>query len=90
MDLISVTYSFPGVARPDGVLIDLPNRDPRLPRLYQVKAHAQVKETWCAKRIFVFLQDTSAEATEDYYKFLSTMQFPEGTKAGIQKAGELP
>ena len=72
---------------PSETLIQIPNRDPRLPRLYLLKKHAKVKQAWKAKRIFVYLQDTSPAAMEEFYKFVSSMQFPEGTDKGIAKAG---
>lgn len=76
----------PDVPRP-GKLINIAHRDPRLPRLYQVKTHVKVKAEWRAKRIFIYLQDTSPQAMEDYYKYVSKMPFPEGTPNGIRKAG---
>ena len=40
-----------------------------------------------ARRIFVYLQDTSAKAMKDYYDFVSSTPFPEGTEKGVRKAG---
>ena len=75
--------------RVNGVPIELPHRDPRLPQLYRVPSHKKVKADWKAKRIFVYLQDTSPAAMEQYYKFVSTMTFPEGTAAGVAAAFNL-
>lgn len=76
------------VERPNGSHVHIPNRDPRLPHFYLVKNHAQVKKSWGAKRVFVYLQDSSTKAMKDTYDFLSHMKFPEGTARGIKKGGE--
>ena len=75
------------VQKPNGMPVDIPRRDPRLPRFYLVESHDQVKPEWDAKRVFVYLQDTSAQAMEDYNKFLLSMTFPNGTKKAIKDAG---
>ncbi|KAI0739287.1 hypothetical protein C8Q80DRAFT_1124618 [Daedaleopsis nitida] len=80
---------FPNVERPNGTHIRILNRDPHLPHFYLVKMCTQVKKSWGVKHIFVYLQDSSTKAMEDYYKFVSHMMFPEGTQRGIQKAGFL-
>ncbi|KAI0730681.1 hypothetical protein C8Q76DRAFT_690725 [Earliella scabrosa] len=79
---------FPDVPRPKGgVLLEVPHRHPRLPRLYRVDSHVKVKPEWYPKRIFIYLQDTSPAAMEQYYKYVASMPFPEGTKRGIRQAG---
>ena len=71
------------------MVVDIPNRDPRLPQFYLLETHKKVQATWKAKRIFLYLQDTSAKAMEDYYKYVSTMTFPEGTAQGVAAVGTL-
>ena len=72
---------------PNGEPVEIPHRDPRLPRFYRVPSHAKVAAGWRVNRIFVYLQDTSPAAMQEYYKFVSEMTFPEGTDAGIAAAG---
>ncbi|KAI0688826.1 hypothetical protein C8Q76DRAFT_803287 [Earliella scabrosa] len=69
------------------VLVKIPGRDPRLPKLWLVKTHVKVKVKWQVKRIFIYLQDTSPKAMEEYYKFVAAMPFPEGMREAIRKAG---
>ena len=41
-----------------------------------------------ARRILLYLQDTSEQAMEEYYEYISKLPFPEGTSKGIEDAGK--
>ena len=77
----------PGFRPKGGVLLDIPNRDSRLPQFHVLKHHSKIKPYMKARRILLYLQDTSPKAMEEYYQYVSEMNFPEGTAEGIKAAG---
>ena len=87
MSLSLIPVDLPETPRLNGTPIHIPNRDDRLPKFHLVPTHAQVQDDWHARRVFVYLQDTRAEAMEENYKYVSNMVFPEGTAEGVATAG---
>ena len=49
-----------------------------------------MKKGWLGKhgRILLYLQDTSLEAMDKFYKFIAQLRFPKGNKEAILAAGK--
>ena len=73
---------------PDGVPVELPGRDARLPHYYRQDSHPLLRGFVGVKNVYVYLQDTSPEAMLQYYDFVKHQVFPTGTEAGISAAGK--
>ncbi|KAI0705690.1 hypothetical protein C8Q76DRAFT_801423 [Earliella scabrosa] len=81
---------FPNVPLPPGArLLHVPSRAGPLPRFHVLKSHSKVKKGWLGKhgRILLYLQDTSLEAMDKFYKFVAQLRFPKGNKEAILAAG---
>ena len=71
-------------------LIEVPlaNRDKRLPKVYRLKhAHQQLKDIQGVKHVYVYFEDTEAEAMKKRYNEYEDMGFPDGTQEGVHGAG---
>lgn len=69
------------------VLIDLPNRDPRFPDLYEVVGHPL--HTCGYGRAIIFYQDISFKAMKKAFKTEESLKIPKGSAHVIEKRGEL-
>ncbi|KAI0709813.1 hypothetical protein C8Q76DRAFT_798600 [Earliella scabrosa] len=58
-----------------------------LPRYHVLDSHIKVDPSWGHNRILVAYRDSDPSAMEEFFKFIATMPFPEGTEAGIAAAG---
>lgn len=65
------------------VLLNLPNHDPRLPKLYHVPGHPL--HTSGQGRALIFYQDLSKKAMKEAFKIEESLQVPKGTAAEVQE-----
>lgn len=69
-------------------LLDLPNRDPRLPKLYHVPNHPLHASDH--GKAYIFYQDLSKKSMEAAFKLEESLEVPQGTAAEVtQNHGSL-
>lgn len=66
--------------------IELPNRDPRLPKLYEVIDHPL--HTCGYGRAIIFYQNISLKAMKETFKVEESLKIPKGSAAAVEKRGE--
>ncbi|KAM5530367.1 hypothetical protein V8D89_015968 [Ganoderma adspersum] len=73
---------------PGGTLIELRGRNPKLPVFFRFDFHALVPAN-VAKNIYIYWADTSDNGNLSTYDFLEALDFPDGAKEMVDRAGHL-
>ncbi|KAI0686694.1 hypothetical protein C8T65DRAFT_701054 [Cerioporus squamosus] len=73
----------------NGKAVDLPNRDANLPQLFQIPSHSKLPATIPVNNIYIYLEDTLADAMSAKYATSRKRSLPRGTEDGLHNAGYL-
>ena len=73
---------------PSDVVLEIPNRDPRLPRFYVLTSHSKVDPALEYRRILLALQDLRPEAMGKIDKSLLELRLPDDMDKSLTDTGE--
>ncbi|KAI0710846.1 hypothetical protein C8Q76DRAFT_798371 [Earliella scabrosa] len=72
----------------DGVISELPGRDPNLPPLVRVPSHVLLRHVNNVRNVYIMpINATPEDQARFFHRFAKTMKLPPGTYNGVTKAG---
>ena len=72
-----------------GSVVDLPNKDPSLPVLYEVPDHPLRRSNRHSGKTYVFIQDTNPDALNKLWEAGQRIKIPQGTRKDLESSGFL-